>query len=178
MFVKIENHRNPKVCELVDVNDIKSVKVDFLIPEPTSPINPDDDALIDRNYIEKLKADIIEKFDYIDSDLVSILLGIDNESDMYHAMTIRGYDVGGVDVFAPSYRRYRYYLNEVLDYEKKVNAFDVMKSLTPNDDSYYIYTVLLKSTFVPIYTNKATFDNLTKVLCNQGCDSDVCNDNR
>ena len=178
MFVKIVNHRNSTVCELVDVNDIKSVKVDLLIPEPTPPINPDDDVLIDWSYVEKLKADIIEKFDHMESDLVSLLLGIDNESDMYHSMSIRGYDIGGVDVFAPSYRRYRYYLNEVLDYEKKVKAFDDMKSLTPVDDSNHVYVVLLKSTSTPIYTTKDTFDNLTKILCNQGCESDVRNDNR
>ena len=35
----IENHKNPDICELIDINNIKSAKVDRLMVEPSPPID-------------------------------------------------------------------------------------------------------------------------------------------
>ena len=174
MFVKIENYKNPDVYELIDINDIRSAKVDYLITEPNQPT--DEDVIINDEYLLNLKNSIINKFDFMDENLVCRLLGIKYEPEMRACMMIQ-YASEAVDNFAPSYRRYRFYMEQLIGYMDEVDKYNRMKAVTPDDDSSHIYTVMLKSTSTPMYTTKATFDNLIKVLCNQGVDtngSDGC----
>jgi hypothetical protein len=174
MFVKIENYKKPDVCELIDINDIRSVKVDSLITEPNQPT--DEGTVINDKYLSNLKNSIIDKFDFMDENLVRQLLGITHESKMRTCMMAQ-YALEAVDDFVPSYRLYRFYMEQLIEYMDEVAKFNRIKSLTPDDDPNHIYTVILKSTSAPMYTTKATFDNLTKVLCNPGVDTNVRDDN-
>ena len=174
MFVKIENYKNPDVYELIDVANIKSAKVDSLITEPNQPT--DEGTVINDKYLLNLKNSIIDKFDFMDENLVRQLLNIKHESKMRICMMAQ-YALEAVDDFAPSYRRYRFYMEQLIKYMDEVDKFNRIKSLTPDDDPDHIYTVILKSTSDQMYTTKATFDNLIKVLCNQGVDTNVRDDN-
>ena len=174
MFVKIENYKDPSEYELIDVENIESAKVRSLMEKPSQPM--DEDVIINDEYLLNLKNSIIDKFDFMDENLVRQLLDIKHESKMRTCMMAQ-YALEAVDDFAPSYRRYRCYMEQLIDYIDEVDKFDRMKTLAPQDDPNHVYTVLLKSTSAPMYTTKATFDNLTKVLCNQGVDANVRDDN-
>lgn len=174
MFVKIENYKDPLEYELIDVADIKSAKVRSVVEEPSQPM--DEGTVINDKYLSNFKNSIIDKFDFMDENLVRQLLGIKDESKMRTCMMVQ-YALEAVDDFTPSYRQYRFYMEQLMKYMDEVARFNCIKSLTPNDDPNHIYTVILKSTSDQMYTTKATFDNLTKVLCNQGVDTNVRDDN-
>ena len=169
MFVKIENHKDPSEYELVNVDDIDSVRVTRI---PTELADTVSYKSITYDTIANYRQMLYEKFPNI-QHVFSAALPYNKVSQAINDATdLSDDDKGQCLELYRELRRVSELYNDWVD--KKTN----MSRLAPCDDQSCIYMVYLKSANVPIYTTMSTVNTLNRVLCNQGVDTNVRDDNR